>query len=273
VTVPNRRDNSVNGAWVDNFQNAAGPSGPIFRSQTNLNPVGGFFSASATSVGNKALLGKSAGAGILLSSLVSMQWTVTNLQPEGFPAPPVNGYPGIPLPYCNLIVDLGMRVGPPAVPAPVPGGIVILVFGDQLNALNLGVYSSPGPNQYRCVWTRSLNGVLTVNGKGMSDFIGPPPPPTVFVPAFAGGVQLTPLTWGSFSRWVGQPHSAPALSSILDSYPLATIVDANPLDGGMPGPTGVGTVIAGHQLVLGDSANRKQASVRLDEWKINGIDV
>jgi hypothetical protein len=95
----------------------------------------------------------------------------------------------------------------------------------------------------------------------MAVFPNPPGPTIVASPE---GVQPIAASWQSFSR---------TIAAIVASYPAAVILNTNPLDGGLPGPTGVGTIISGEMLIFGDSGTRRQASVRLDEWKINGIDV
>ena len=230
-----------------------GESGPIFRSQTNANPAGGF---TGGGTGNKGILGHFLGAAMPLGSLASVSWTVTNLQPEG-PAGP-----GIPLPYANLIVDLGVPVVPPF----APGGIVILVFGDILApplALSLGTFSFPGPNQIKCVWTAATDGVLTVVGKGMAVFPDPPGPTIVPSP---DGVQPTgnvpPGIWQNYSR---------SIAAILAAYPAAVVLNANPLDGGMPGGTAPGTIMSGVLLAAGDSSNQRQHAARLNAWTLNGI--
>jgi len=254
--VPFRRDHSVGGAWVDGFQNAAGPTGPIFRTQTNLNPAGGY---TGSGTGNKAILGKFLAAPMPLGALVSMEWTVTSLQPEA-PAGP-----GIHLPYCNLIVDLG---GPPVVPPfvaqpPPPLGLVVLVFGDELAApaRALGTFTTPGPDQRRCVWTAAADRALTVIGKGMAVFPDPPGPTIVPSPDGPQPTANTPLgIWQNFSRTLG---------AILAAYPGAMIVNANPVDGGLP----LATTDAGFLLIVGDSSNRIQSATRLDSWKINGAEV
>lgn len=68
--------------------------------------------------------------------------------------------------YMNLVVEL------------VAGSGVysIFDFADVNNPLLLGVYSTPGPNLHRCVWTAGApsSGVMVVNDQGMATFPIPP---------------------------------------------------------------------------------------------------
>lgn len=230
-----RRDHSVNGAWVDAWNRPA-PE-PIFRQQTNRNPAGGY---TGLGVGNKAILGHRVAAPLPLAALVSIEYTVTRLQPEAV---------GVNLiPYANLIVEL----------APA-GPIVVLVFGDVASPLILGTYSSPGPNQTTVAWSAAADGVLVVLDEGMCVFPNPPGP--VLVPVSQGPIQGP--TAGS---WQSHAYS---IAGILAVYPGAQIVNADPVDGGLPSAT----ILAGVLLCTGSSTNFVQSATRLNAWTLNGAPI
>jgi len=253
--IPNRRDHSVNGAWADGFQNLAGPTGPILRSQTNTNPGGGY---NGGGTGNKAILGHFLPSPLPLGSLLSLEWTISRLQPEGATGP------GIQLPYMNLVVDLGAPIPPPPTPPPaLPGPLVLLVLGDAGNPLPLGVYSAPSPTQLKATWSAATERVLVVFGKGMVGFPNPPGPVVVASPE---GPQLGPNGNTPLGNWQNYSYT---IAAILAAYPGAQIVNADPVDGGMP----AATILSGALLVAGDSANHRQSAVRVDSWALNGVQI
>lgn len=197
--VPDRRDHSVNGAWVDGWNQ----TGSIFRTQTNTNPIGGY---TGTGTGNKAILGHFLPAPLALAALAALSWTTTDLQPEG----PAGS--GIPVPYGNLVVELA------------PGLVAILVVGDSPTT---GTFTPLSATQTRVDWTPGGNLVRVVNGKGMALFPNPPGP--VFVPTTPPlPVQPSAAAWTGFAY---------AIADILAFYPGATILNVDPLDGGEPALT------------------------------------
>ena len=243
--VPDRRDHSVNGAWVDGWQYAAGVAGPVFRTQTNVNPAGGY---TGGGTGNKAILGHFLPpAGMPLGSLTSIEYTAEKLAPE------VVGINIIP--YINLIVEL------------VPGIIVVMVLGDFGNVVPTGTFSSPGPNQFKCVWTPGANLVLVVNFEGMATPAAGPWAPVFVVPSF-GPAPSTPPSPGNWPG-TGYKIGGGGPTDILTAYPGAKILNVDPLDGGLPKTT----IISGIIMNIGSSSNFIQNAIRLLDWKVNGVAV
>ena len=262
--VPNRRDHSVNGAWVDYWENAH----PVMRVQTNVNPAGGY---SGGGTGNKATLGYylpgppyPAGGTMKLSDLASVEYTIDRISPE------VSAVNDI-APYVNLLVLLN-PLAPPAARI-----FVVMVFGDWGNAVPTGVFtptfppnppvSGPGPNPIHVLWTPA-NLVLVVNFEGMS---GPPAVglwPVIVPKSFGPPGDPTGLLGGG--AWPGSGYK---ISDILAVYPDAIIHNwaqtALQNDGGLPKLT----TVSGITLNLGSSGNFAQSAVRVLDWKINGASV
>ena len=172
ATVPGRRDHSVNGARVDGWENVAGPAGPTLRTQTNVNPAGGY---SGGGTGNKAILGYylpgppyPAGGTMKLSDLASIEYTIDRIMPEVSTLNDIT-------PYVNLLVLLN-PLAPPAAQI-----FVVMVLADWGNAVPTGVFtptfppnppvSGPGPNLIHMLWLPATDLVLVVNFEGMA---GPP---------------------------------------------------------------------------------------------------
>lgn len=253
--VANRRDHSVNGAMVEFYRSAATPlGGPLMRMQTNRNVVGGY---TGGGLGNKAILGHflPAPGFMLLSDLVSVEYTSEKLTPEAV---------GVNLiPFGNLMVDLT-----PGSPIPL---IVVMVFGDVGNAVPTGIFTTPAPNQTKVVWmpqtagpTAGGNLALVVNFEGMS---GPPAAglwPVIVPKSF--GPPGDPTGLGGGSAW---PGSGYRFADILAVYPLARIVNVDPLDGGLP----AATIMSGITLNTGSSANFVQNVAEILDWKVNGVAV
>jgi hypothetical protein len=250
--VADRRDHSVNGALVEGYNTSAA----VLRTKTDGHVAGGYVGGG---VGNKSILGHWLSAPLLLSALVSIEFTVLRITPEATFLPPLtNGYAVNVLPYANLVVDLG-----PPIYGPGSGGVVILVFGDVNNTLLLGAYSVPGVNQHRCIWTAGApgSGVLAVLGKGM--FVSPSPPGALFVPASqaAPAIYLA-ASWQAFAFDV---------AAIAAAYPAATILNAFSGDGGLPlAPTITSGVM---MMMIGSSGSKTQNAVQVLDWKLNGVSI
>lgn len=239
VDVPGRRDHSVNGASVDRFYTNL----PILRTKTDTHPTGSY---AGGGLGNKAILGHNFASPLLLSALVSIEFTAELLTPEQVPLT-VNTKP-----YANIVVEMD--------PIGDPGNYSILLFGDTGSPLLLGVYSTPALNQHKCVWTAALagSGVQVVNLKKMIG-ASPAPPGAVFVAASQGPVP--PYISGSWPSW------AYSIAGIVATYPLARIVNAYTADGGLPKSP---NITSGLMLVIGSSSNSIQNAVRILDWKLNG---
>jgi hypothetical protein len=205
-----------------------------------------------TGVGNKSILGHFLAAPLLLSALVSVEYTVELLTPEQRLLA-VNT-----VPYGNLVVEL------------VPGSGIysIFVFGDVNNALLLGAYSTPALNQRKCVWTAASlgSGVLVVNYKGMVTFVPGPTANAILVPAPAQGV--VPVIGVTIAS--GYQATAYSIAQILAVYPLARIVNAFSADGGLPKTP---NITSGVMMIIGSSSNSLQNAVRVLDWKLNGLDI
>jgi hypothetical protein len=65
------------------------------------------------------------------------------------------------------------------------------------------------------------------------------------------------------------PGSGYRFVDILAVYPLARIVNVNPLDGGLP----AATIMSGITLNIGSSANFVQNADVILDWKVNGVPV
>lgn len=245
--VDNRRDHSVNGARVDLFNTTQA----ILRTMTNSNPLGGY---AGGGVGNKAILGHFLTAPLLLSALVSIDFTVLRITPEETPLA-VNS-----LPYANLVIELD--------PVGAPGVYSIFVFGDVNNPLLLGAYSVPGLNQHRCLWTAASpgSGVLVVNFKGILTFVPGPTANAILVGPAAQG--LNPIIGVTLaSAWQTAAYS---IAQIVAVYPLARIVNAFSADGGLPKSP---TVTSGVMMIIGSSSNSLQNAVQVLDWKLNGLSI
>jgi len=265
IVMPNRRDHSVNGAWVENWQNPQ----PVMRTQTNNNPAGGY---NGGGLGNKAILGHylpgppyPAGGTMKLSLLASIEYLIDRITPE---VSAVN----IVAPYVNLMVLLN-----PAAP-PAMQFFVVMVLADWGNVVPTGVFtpsfppnppvSGPGPNLIHMLWTPAGSLVHVVNFEGMS---GPPAVglwPVIVPKAFGPPGDPTGLLGGS--AW---PGSGYRIADILAVYPDAIIFNwtqtlANN-DGGLPKLT----TVSGITLNTGSSGNFSQSAVQVLDWKINGIAV
>ncbi len=234
--IDNRRDHSVNGARVDLFNTTQA----ILRTMTNSNPAGGF---AGGGTGNKAILGHFLPAPMPLGALVSVEFTVLRLTPEQT-ALGVNS-----LPYINLVVELS------------PGLIVVMVFADVNNPLLLGAYSTPAPNQHRCVWTAASpgSGIMVVNDEGMATF--PIPPGPILVPVSQGPAQTVAAAWMSHAY---------TLASIVAAYPGAMILNVYTADGGLPKSP---TITSGVMMIIGSSTNSLQNAVQVLDWKLNGLSI
>ena len=247
---PDRRDHSVNGSLVDGFDGAT----PVLRTKTDAHPAGGY---NGGGVGNKAILGFFAKGAMPLSALQSLAFVVEQLTPEA-------GLVGNVIPYMNVIVELDPQ-GPHA-------GVysILSMMSREFPLLNLGSFVDAAPI-YSVSWDAQLHFCQVVSDRGLFRTSLPLPvwdppfplagPPGQFVPPSVGvGGDPPPGSWTSRSYSLGQ---------ILGFYPLAQVVNASSLDGGMPKTT----ITSGLALVLGDSANVKQNACRLLSWKLNGADI
>lgn len=235
VSVPNRRDHSVNGGAVDDFTKTP----CILRTNTNVNNAGAF---NGGGIGNKGILGHFLTAPLLLSALARVQLDYELLAPE-------NGTGPLRVPYLNAIVEFD--------PAGAPGVYSVLVFGDPNSppALNLGVFSSLGGDKYRTVWT-AANYVSVVVFKGtLINSLAPGIPPATIPPDATVG-----------AAWPNNSYSIPTL---LAQYPNARIVNASSGDGGLP----KNTITAGLLAILGDSGTVIQNAVRINAWLLNGSNI
>lgn len=242
-----RRDHSVNGALVDGLYTST----PILRTKTDQHTAGAY---AGGGTGNKAILGSRVAAPVLLSALVSIEFTVEFLTPEQLPLA-VNTTP-----YMNLVVELD--------PAGAPGVYTIFVFGDVLNPLNQGTYSVPGPDQHKCVWTPGGgNDVLVVNMRGMSTFLAIAPftcTANLVLPS-QGPAPVIGVTLAN--TWQSRAYS---IAGIVAVYPAARIVNAYSGDGGLPKSP---NITAGLLLIAGSSANTLQNAVRVLDWRLNGASI
>lgn len=240
IIVPDRRNHAVNAASVQDFTNPTGTSGPILRTNTAVNAVGGF---NGGGTGNKALLGHWLPAPLLLIGFASLSVDYEQLTPEA-------GLIGNTRLYVNLLVEFD--------PIGNPGVLSVLVLGSTEFALNTGTFSVLGPNRYRTTWVPGANFIQVVSDKGMG-------PPSVGPPVPLGGPATVPVSEGPAqpAAWFTHDYS---LANLLVAYPGARLVNGASGDGGMPKLTST----AGVLLVLGDSANVKQNSVRVLDWRLNG---
>jgi hypothetical protein len=189
-------------------------------------------------VGNKAIRGVFGFAGMPLAALLSVEFEWTNVDGPGGPfyLPPTGVT--VVTPYINLIVDFGggdLRVVALLVDQLNPA--VVADVGSYVNAANVLTYS----------WASTM-GVLIVNA---------PPNP---VP---GGVAPTVNVGPS---WLDRTYSWAAL---VAANPLATLVDADPADGGFP----AGVVMPAVLLVSGDSGNLTRSGKRIAYLEVNGLPV
>ena len=238
--ISSRRNHAVNGASVEDY-GAGFPLGPIMRTNTQPNAVGGF---NGGGTGNKSILGHWLDAPLLLSAFASMQLDYERLTPE------ITGANIVP--YLNAIVELD--------PVNFPGVLSVLSFGDPADVvLNTGTFSTIGVNLYRTVWTPGANGIQVVSDKGM----GPPSPAP---PSPLAGPPTVPIFQGIAppSLWTNHNYH---LADILTAYPAARIVNGASGDGGLP----KNTPTAGVLVNLGDSGNLAQNAIRINAWTLNGV--
>lgn len=238
VSVPNRRNHSVNGGACDDFTKTP----CILRSNTNINAAGAF---NGGGVGNKGIVGHWLPAPVLLGAVLSVELTYERLSPEI--VGPVS------LPYMNMVVEFD--------PVNFPGVLAIFSFGDEANVLNQGSYSTPAPGFRKITWTPGANFIQVVVDKGMYPAGAPPVP-------LAGPLTI-PTSQGPLppaATWNSRDYS---IVNLLVAYPGARIVNGNSLDGGLPKTTPT----AGLMAMIGDSGSHLQNAIRVVEWKFNGADV
>lgn len=223
---PDRVDLSVNGAFVEAFQSAKA----ILRTQTNVNPAGGF---TGGGTGNKAILGNLGFDNFPLSGLQTLRWRQKNLTPQQPYTTPLDG-------YMNLVVELD--------PSGSPGNYSLFsLCMDSGPVINIGVATTPAPNELQLDWDVAANYTQVVLDKGVAGVVAP-----------VVGVPGPPNTWPSRSYRV---------QDILTAYPNARLRNANPADGGMPKNTIVAAVLRN----MGDSGTVTIAQRLLMEWRFNGI--
>lgn len=252
--VADRRNHSVNGASIEHYAAPSGTTGPILRTNTNVNPAGGY---TGGGTGNKAILGHRLSAPLLVSALSTIEFSVEHLTPEV-------GVAGNAIPFVNLVVELD-PTGPHA-------GIytIFSMMSRDFPLLNLGAFVD-APPIYTVTWDAALHYAQVVSDRGLyrsslplpawdPPFPAAGPPGQFVVPAVGVGGDPPAGSWTS---------RAYTMASILAFYPSARIVNANSLDGGTPKLT----ITAGLMLALGDSANVKQNAVRLLDFKLNGVAV
>ena len=238
-----RVDVSVNGAYVESPYSAR----PILHTQSNVNPAGSY---NGGGVGNKGMLGFRAGLGLSLGLLATFEYTYKDLFPSNV-TPPTEC-------YANFVIELGA-------PGPVP---------PAAGSYKIGVIDPASP-------LALANGAVVVNGDGsktvtfdvanplkdslliVNGLLAPSPPaaPGTFIPPTHGtGVGL-PGTWPSNSYSIAT-IIAPA------NYPLAKLVEADSLDGGLPKTPNKTPPIL---LVSGGSANTTIRAVQVYDVKLNGV--
>lgn len=242
ASYANRVDLSVNGGFVENFQEV----GAIFRTKTNVNPVGGY---NGGGIGNKAILGNYGFDGLLLSALTSLSWRSKNLTPQNI-QPPVQQ-------FMNLQVELD----------PVNYAGVYAIFA-LLNAnpgpLQQGVVTTPAPNETEVTWNAATDYTQVVVDRGMFLSSAPIPWPG------PGTFNAANLGVGAGDPPVGAwPARSYKWSSIVAAFPNACIRNANTNDGGLPR----NTITAGVLLVSGDSGTVIIHERRLISWKLNGAEI
>jgi len=238
VTVPDRRDHSVNDGACDDFTKTP----CILRTNTTLNLAGGY---NGGGVGNKGIVGHWLSAPLLLSAVASVEFTYERLSPEI--VGPVS------LPYLNMVVEFD--------PVGSPGVLSIFSFGDESNVLNQGSYSTPALGQRKITWTPGANFIQVVVDKGTFPGNAPPTP--------TAGPLTIPTSQGPLppaATWNSRDYS---IANLLIAYPLARIVNGPSGDGGLPRLTPT----AGIMAILGDSTCRLQNAVRVIAWSLNGANI
>jgi len=238
VTVPNRRNHSVNGGACDDFTKTP----CILRSNTTVNLLGGF---NGGGLGNKGIVGHWLPAPVPLGAVASVELTYERLSPEI--VGPVS------LPYLNMVVEFD--------PVNFPGVLSIFSFGDEANVLNQGSYSTPAPGQRKITWTPGANFIQVVVDKGTFPGNAPPTP--------TAGPLTIPTSQGPLppaATWNSRDYS---IANLLIAYPLAQIVNGASGDGGLPKLTPTAGVMA----MIGDSSSKLQNAIRVIAWKFNGADI
>lgn len=237
-----RADVSVNGAYVEGPYSVR----PILHTQSNVNPAGGY---NGGGVGNKGIVGFRAGIGLGLGSLLTFEYTYKDLFPSNAVAPTEC--------YANLVIKLN----DPAHPALDAGAYRIGVIDPASPGFLLnGAVVVNGDGSKTVTFDASIHSLLVVNGLQVSpgDAAGTAPP---FVPPTHGtGVGL-PGAW---------PSNSYDIPTITGAYPLATLVEADSLDGGLPKTPNKTPPIL---LVVGGSANIAIRAIQVYDVKLNGVTI
>jgi hypothetical protein len=252
-----RMDCSVNHARVDAY------SGTMFTESGAPSPGGAYNNPAST--GNKSILGFFGFDQMLLSALVSIEWTWRRMRPSVAPPPPIPpAVQSVLRPYLNLVVELG---------APAPPGtykIFVAASGTSPADVNDVIVTAAGPDTFKYSFQPGLPATTL---QVVNNFFMPPPAPPaapttpippVVVAVTAGppfpvvGTGTTPGPWTS---------TAFKMADILAVYPGAKLVDVAPGDNGLPNAQVLPSIL----LITGDSSNTAISANLLKEVRVNGV--
>lgn len=232
------RDFAVNAASVDGGYS---DGSVVLRTGARTNAAGAYVGGGT---GNKSILGTFGFNAVPIGSLLSIEYTWTNVDGPGGPffIPP--GGPAVQTPYVNLVVDFD----PP--PAGVGDLRIVVMCDDSLaGAITaaIGTYQNNGANVLQYRWDSTMD-VLIV--------LAPPNPvPGGVVPDVSVGAS-----------WL---ENAYKWTDLVAANPNAVLVDAYPADGGLP----AGAVMPAILLVSGDSGNITRSGKRIAALNVNGASV